>query len=258
MEILVCVKRTAGTGSKILLTDDERDVDTRHLGFTVGPHEECALEEAIRLAAAHQGRATVLTVGGAEAEEQLRYALALGVDEGVRVDVDSGDEELDPQATAAAICDAVGQLQEEGRSFDLVLFGNETPDAGHYQVGTRVACGLGLPVVGGVKGVDLDPEGGSVRLRREGPDGIEVYQSRLPAAAAVKEGLNLPRYPSVRGRLRARKAPLRQLSAAAPVGGLRKLKLRRPPEERRETVVLGHGAHAAAAVVDLMEELELV
>ncbi|MGH8792239.1 MAG: electron transfer flavoprotein subunit beta/FixA family protein [Stackebrandtia sp.] len=257
MEILVCVKRVPGTGSQILLTDDERNVDTRHLGFTVGPHEECAVEEAVRIAAARGGRVVALTAGPAEADEQLRYAVAMGVDEIVRVDVDAADE-LDPQATAAAIVAGVRELTAEGRSFDLMLFGDETPDAGHSQVGVRVACELGLPMVGGVKGVDLDAAPGAVRLRREVADGVEVYESALPAAAAVKEGLNLPRYPSVKGRLRARKTRVRVVHTELRPGGLRKRRLRRPPEVSRTTVVLGHGRDAASAVVDVLEELEVV
>ena len=58
MNILVSVKRVPATGAKIILTADEQDIDTRHLGFTISPHEECAVEEAIRLKEAHGGTTT--------------------------------------------------------------------------------------------------------------------------------------------------------------------------------------------------------
>ncbi len=254
MNVLVCVKRVPGTGSTILLTDDGMDVDTRHLGFTIGPHEECAVEEAIRIAADHGGQVTVLTVGPAEAAEQLRDALSMGADHAVLVD--TGPGELDPEATADALVQAVRQLQDEaGARFDLVLFGNESADAGHYQVGVRVACELGLPMVGGVKGVELDTDAGTVRWRRPVAAGVEVYESSLPAAAGVAEGLNLPRYPSMRGRLRAMKAVITTLHVDVAPSGLRKTGLRRPAEERPATVVLGSGADSAGAVVDVLEEL---
>lgn len=253
MDVLVCVKRVPGTGSSITLTEDGRGIDTRHLGFTIGPHEECAVEEAIRLAADHGGSVTVLTVGPPDADEQLRYTLSMGADAAVRVEP-AEDSPLDPQATAAAIVSAVRHLDHDlDRRFDLLLFGNESADAGHYQVGVRVAHALGLPIVGGVKGVSVDD--GHVRLRRPVADGAEVYEAALPAAAAVMEGLNLPRYPSMRGRLRAAKARIEVVPADPKPGGLHARRLRLPPEEHSETVVLGKGPEAAPAVADLIEEL---
>ena len=253
MQVLVCVKRVPGTGSSITLTDDGQAVDTRHLGFTIGPHEECAVEEAVRIVAEHGGAVTVLTVGGPESDEQLRYALSMGADAAVRVE--AGLSEPDPQATAAAIVHAIKELEVDGSKFDLVLFGNESADAGHYQVGIRVAQAHGLPIAGGIKHLELSDDG-QVKLRRQVRDGFEVYAAALPAAAAVLEGLNLPRYPSMRGRLRAKKAQIRIVSAGVAEGGLRKLRLRLPPAEKlSETTILGKGPEAAPAVVDLLEEL---
>lgn len=252
MEVLICVKRVPAPGAKVPLTEDAQDIDTRHLGFTIGPHEECAVEEAVRLVEANGGRVTVLAAGPPEVAEQLRYALAMGADRGVLVD--TGPTELDPEATAAAIVHAIRTLDTE--PFDLVLFGNESADAGHYQVGIRVACEFGLPIVGGIKGIEVD--GDRLRLRRDVATGVEVYEVPLPTAAAVKEGLNLPRYPTMPGRLKARKAQLRTIPFEPPAGGLRKLRLRQPRDDREAAIVLGHGAAAAPAVVDVLEELGAV
>src|ERR1700751_237685 len=101
MNILVAVKRVPLTGGKITLTEDERAIQTRHLGFTVSPHGEGAAEEAIRLTEQHGGDSVVLTLGPAEAEEQLRDMMAIGVDRAVHLVSDF--EEWDPQAPAAAI-----------------------------------------------------------------------------------------------------------------------------------------------------------
>ena len=254
MEVLVCIKRVPAPGAKIQVTDDGKDIDTRHLGFTIGPHEECAVEEAVRLAAEHGGHATVLTAGEADADEQLRYAMSMGANAGVRVET----AERDPQAVSAALTEAIRTLESEGRPFDLILFGNESPDAGNYQVGIRVATALGRPIVGGIKGVEVAADAGTVSLRRDVAGGVEVYKAPLPAAAAVKEGLNLPRYPSIQGRLRAKKAPLRTITPQEHSGGLRTVRLRQPQEKAHETVVLGYGADAADAVVDLLAEKEMV
>jgi electron transfer flavoprotein beta subunit len=254
MEVLVCVKRVPAVGARVPLTDDGQEIDTRHLGFTIGPHEECAVEEAVRQVATHGGHVTVLAVGPPDVAEQLRYALAMGADRGVLVD--TGPDELDPQATAAAIVHAVRLLAEDGAAFDVLLFGNESADCGHYQVGIRVARELGLPIVGGIKGIEVGD--GQVHLRRHVSDGVEVYQVPLPAAVAVKEGINLPRYPTMPGRIRARTAKIRSIPFDPAPGGLRRLRLRQPRDERAEAVVLGRGAAAAPAIVDVLEDLGVV
>lgn len=72
MEIIVCVKRVPFTGARIVVTEDEQRIKTRNLGFTISPHEECAVEEAIQIIEKQGGNGTVLTLGPPEAEEQLR------------------------------------------------------------------------------------------------------------------------------------------------------------------------------------------
>src|SRR5829696_9877767 len=101
MNVLVCVKRVPLTGGKMVLTEDQQALETRHLGFTISPHEECGVEEAVRLVERHGGEVTVLTLGPAEAEEQIRDCLAIGANRGILLQTDG--EEGDPQATAAAI-----------------------------------------------------------------------------------------------------------------------------------------------------------
>src|SRR4029453_2329175 len=111
VRVLVCVKRVPAPGARIALTADGQDIDTKNLGFTTSPHEECAVEEAIRLVERHGGTTTVLTVGPPEAEEQLRYALSVGVDHAVLVA--TAGEELDAQATARSLVAAITELEAE-------------------------------------------------------------------------------------------------------------------------------------------------
>ena len=194
LNILCCVKRVPMTGGRIVLTADEQAIETRHLGFTISPHEECGVEEAVRLIEANGGSSTVLTLGPAEAEEQLRDCMALGIDRAVHL---LADDEFDGQATARAIVDVIAAEREAGTEYDIVFFGNESADAGNYQVGIRVAHALGRPCVTGVKAVAL--EDGGLRCEQEVAGGRDVYRVPLPAVVTVKEGLNLPRYPSVPG-----------------------------------------------------------
>jgi electron transfer flavoprotein beta subunit len=251
MNVLVCVKRVPLTGGKIVLTDDERAISTRHLGFTVSPHEECGAEEAVRLIEQHGGSSAVLTLGPSEAEEQLRDMMAIGIDRGIHLITDGG--EWDPQATASAIADAI---KNDSEQYDLILFGNESADAGNYQVAIRVAHKLGLPCVTGVKGISVD--GGTVRCEQEVPGGRDVYEVPAPAVVSVLEGINLPRYPSVPGRLRAKRKPLDQITPARPDSKLEMVRLVLPPGSGKQVEVLGNGADAAPAVVGVLTELGLV
>ena len=250
MKILVCIKRVPAPGAKINVTGDGMDVDSAHLGFTTSPHEECGVEGAIQLKEEHGGEVTVLTLGGGEAEEQLRYAASVGADHGVLVKTDGAP--WDPQRTAAAIAEAIGDLETDD-PFDLILFGNESADAGGFQVGIRVAHALGRPIVQGIKGIDVGD--GSVTARREIDGGFEVYELPRPCVLGVKEGLNLPRYPTMKGRLASKKLEIQTVDGNADAGGMARVRLRRPAEQVSETIILGEGPEAASAVVDVLEEL---
>lgn len=256
MRILCCVKRVPAPGAKINVTADGSDVDAAHLGFTTSPHEECGVEGAVQLREEHGGEVTVLTVGPIEAAEQLRYAASVGADHGVLV---PGDGAWDPQRTAVVIGEAIEVLESEAQEpFDLILFGNESADSGGFQVGIRVAHSLGRPIVNGIKGIEVSGDGsgtGTVTARRAIDGGFEVYELPRPCVLGVKEGLNLPRYPTMKGRLRSKKLEIRSLDLDAAQGGQRRIRLHRPAEQVSETIILGDGPDAAATVVDVLEEL---
>jgi electron transfer flavoprotein beta subunit len=247
VRILVCVKRVPITGGRMVLTDDAQALQTRHLGFTISPHEECAVEEAVRIVEARGGEVVVLTLGPAEAEEQLRDCLAIGANRAVLLKTDG--TEWDPQATARAIVDVVRGEEP----FDLILFGNESADAGNYQVGIRVAYALGLPVVNGLKKIEV--QDGRVRCERDVGGARDVYEVPLPAVLTTLEGLNLPRYPSVPGRLRAKSKPLAVLEPQRPEPKLEKLRLVVPEGQGKQAEILGSGPEAAPKVVEVMQSL---
>ena len=252
MEILVCVKRVPATGGQITLTADAQEIDTKFLGFTVSPHEECAVEEAVRIVEAQGGSSTVLTLGPAAAEEQLRDAMAVGIDRAILLETDG--REFDPVATAAAIVETIRTQEVTHGPFDLILFGNEAADTGDFQVGVRVGVALDRPVVNGVKSLTL--RGGLVAARREAPTGgWETYEIPQPAIVSVKEGLNLPRYPSIPGRLRAKRKEIERVEPAWSSAGPKKLGLRLPEEQGAQVEILGRGPEAAPVVVDLLVKI---
>ncbi|MFL5641185.1 MAG: electron transfer flavoprotein subunit beta/FixA family protein [Chloroflexota bacterium] len=246
------MKRVPATAGRITLTADEQAIDTRFLGFTVSPHEECAVEEAVRIVEADGGSSAVLTLGPAEAEEQLRDAMAIGIDRAILLETDGSD--WDPVATAEAITASIVAQEAANGPFDLLLFGNESADSGGFQVGIRVAAALGRPVVTGVKAISR-ADGRIVARREAAGGGWESFDVPLPAVVTVKEGLNLPRYPSVPGRLRARKKEVERVTPEQRPGGLEKIGLRLPPTTATTAEVLGRGPDAAPAVVDLLQRI---
>jgi electron transfer flavoprotein beta subunit len=250
MNVLVCVKRVPITGGKIVLTPDERAIETRHLGFTISPHEECGVEEAVRIVEQQGGSSTVVTLGPPEAEEQLRDQLALGADRAVHLVTDGSD--WDPEATAAALVAAIRAEQEAGNDPDLIVFGNESADNGNYQVGIRVAHALGRPCVTGLKGIAV--QDGRLRCEQEVGSGRDVYDVPLPAVVTVLEGLNLPRYPSVPAKLRARRKPVETAEPQRREARLEMVRLTVPPGRGRQAELLGEGPDAAPAVVELFKQ----
>jgi electron transfer flavoprotein beta subunit len=258
MDILVCVKRVPTVGGAITLTADRQAIDTRAAGFTISPHEECAVEEAVRLVERFGGAVTAVSLGPAAAQEQLRACLALGASAAVLLETADGVE-AGPIATAAALHSVAA-----AGPFDLVLLGNEASDTGDYQVGIRLAHLLGRPVATGIKAIAVADDGSSLAASRTYQGVLETFTLPLPCLVTVKEGINRPRYPSLPGRLRAKRAPLTRLPvsesllSAVAAADIRMRALRVPQAPRKQATVLGHGADAVPALVGVLTELGVI
>ena len=254
MNILVCIKRVPDVGARIEVTSSEKAIETRNLGFTISPHEECAVEEAVSLIEKLGGSGTVLTLGPPDAEEQLRDSMARGMDRGILLETDGDD--WDPLQVASAIVETIRLAESKGSRFDLFLFGTESADSGNYQIGIRVAHALDLPCVTGIK--HLEVREGKVIAKRESATGWEIYEAELPAVLAVKEGLNLPRHPSLRGTMTARKKPLDRSRPTGGSHGLELLRLKLPAEQSSTAKMLGEGKSAVPRIIEVLEELEVL
>jgi electron transfer flavoprotein beta subunit len=253
--VLVCIKRVPDTGGEITLTEDGQSVEDRHLGHTVSAHDECAVELAVEVAKDTGGEVTVLTLGSAEAVEQLRNALALGCSRAVLVEADAA--EYGPADVAAAIAEVVRAHEAAGTTYDLVLVGNDASDTGDFQVGIRLAYALDRPVVAGVKTVKVS--GDRALARVDAPDGgVESYEVPLPAVLTVLEGGVEPRYPTIPGRMKAKKIAIEEVAPAGSPRGPARVRLKVPPPQPSQVSVLGEGPQAAPAVVDLLESLGVV
>jgi electron transfer flavoprotein beta subunit len=249
--VLVCVKRVPDSSSEVVLTDDAQAVDGRYAGFTTSAHEECAVELAAQITSADGGEATVLTLGDEDAVEQLRSSLAVGCHAATHVVAEA--HRFGPADVAREIAAVVRDHEAEGRTHDLILLGNDAADSGDFQVGIRLAYELGRPVVNGVNHVSVAD--GVVTAQGSGPDGHETYQVPLPAVVTVLEGGVEPRYPSVQGRMKATKVAIEERRPVAEPNGPDRVRLLLPPPAPSDVQILGKGADAAPAVVDVLEKL---
>lgn len=273
MNILVCIKRVPDIAGTVTIDAAGTAIDESGLGHTMSSHEECAVELAIQTAAATGGSVTVLTLGPAEAVEQLRAAVAVGANDGILVEsTDPGA--FGPEDIASIIGDVIRDRAEAGQSFDLVLTGSDAADAGDFQVGIRLAYDLGYPVLTNIQ--TLSPGGGSggpgtsggsndggsasarIEARGIGPSGTEIFALDLPAVIAVQEGGVDPRYPSITGRMKAKRAPMAEYDAPEPGAGNPRIRLELPPEKTSAVTILGEGPEAAPALVDVLEEIGVI
>lgn len=249
--VLVCIKRVPDSSGEVLLTDDEQGVDGRYVGFTVSNHENSAVELAVRTAEATGGTVTLLTVGPPEATEQLRATLALGCQAAVLVEAEP--TRLGPADVAREIAHVVREKEAAGTTYDLILLGNDAADSGDFQVGIRLAHQLGRPVVNGVSTVEVAE--GNLTARGDGPEGEETYSLPLPAVATVLEGGAEPRYPTMKGRMTAKKVQIETRELSAEPAGANRVRLLLPPPAPSTVQVLGEGPEAAKAVADLFQKL---
>jgi electron transfer flavoprotein beta subunit len=216
MNIVVCVKQVPDTAVERTLTP-EGTLDRASLDGLINELDEYAIEEGLKLAEAHGGEVTILSMGPARAADSIRKALSMGAGKAVHV-LDDGLAGSDALATSAALAAA---LQSVG--FDLAVFGSESTDARTGMVPAMVAERLGVPQLTLASQVDV--AGSSVTVRRVTDDGYAVVSASLPAVVSVVEKINEPRYPTFKGIMAAKKKPvqvltLADLGAAASAAGL--------------------------------------
>ncbi|MCI0686342.1 MAG: electron transfer flavoprotein subunit beta/FixA family protein [Sporichthyaceae bacterium] len=206
MKIVVCVKQVPDTASERTLDPADKTLDRAKVDGVLNELDEYAVEEALRLAEAHGGEVTVLSMGPERARETVLKALQMGADAGVHL-VDDALHGSDAAATSLALATAL-----EAREWDLVILGSESTDARTSVLPAMLAERLGKPQLTFANKVEVD--GSTVRIQRQTEDGYQVVEGQAPAVVSVVEKINEPRYPSFKGIMAARKKPLDVLTLA--------------------------------------------
>lgn len=205
MKILVPIAKVPDTTSKIAFVDNNTRFSPDGVTFIMNPTDEWyALVRACELKEKQGGEVVVIHVGGADAEQIIRKALAIGADKAVRVDADPTDAFFVASQIAA---------HAKSENYDLIITGKETIDFNSFQVGGMVAELLDLPCVALVQKLDI--EGGVATMKREIEGGTETVEVKLPLVVCAQKELAEARIPNMKGIMGARTKPLAVVPAVA-------------------------------------------
>jgi electron transfer flavoprotein beta subunit len=244
LNIVVCIKRTPDTETRIRVGEDGTSIDPSGVKFIISPYDEFAIEAALQTKeAAGEGEVVLLSMGNDETQETLRQGLAMGADRAVLLNGDSG---VDGLAVAKALATELKSMETS-----LILFGMKGADMDQQQVGPMAATILGLPCVTGVSEFEMGD--GKVTCRREVEGGAEILEMDLPGVITITKGKFEPRYASLKGIMAAKRKPLEQKEAQGGEVRLAVRKLAYPPERPAGRIV-GEGAEAAGELVRLLRE----
>lgn len=204
MKILVCITNVPDTTAKISFTDNDTKLNKNGVQFIIGPYDDYALARGVEIREKSGGSLTVLHVGEADAEPQIRKALAIGADDAIRVNADPQDSYF----VAAQIAHIASQ-----NNYDLILMGRESIDYNSGVVHGLVGEMLGIPSYSPVMKLDL--EGNDATITREIDGGKEVLKASLPLVLGCQEPIAEWKIPNMRGIMTARTKPLNVVEPVA-------------------------------------------
>ncbi len=259
MKILVLIKQVPDSTTTIKIRADGEDIERAGVKMVVNPFDEFAIEQAVRLREARSDVAliTALSIGPAAAAEALRTALAIGADDAIHLQ-DPAFDKLDELQTAALIAAVAKPL-----AFDLIIRGKQEIDLDSGQLGPALAEFLDLPHVGAVTRLEFAADGKSFSANRRIEGADEVVQVNLPALITCEKGLVEARYPSLPNLMKAKKKPLKTISAAelpgigetvADVGGSEIHRYELPPARPPGKILKGDDPATVNELVRLLRE----
>lgn len=206
MNIFVCIKQVPDT-QDIKINPETNTLVREGVKSIVNPFDMYAIEEGLRIKEKLGGKVTVITMGPPQAEEALREALSMGVDEAVLM-TDRQFAGSDTWATSYTLAKGI----EKAGKYDLIICGKQAIDGDTAQVGPGIAAQLDIPQVTYVRKTE-DINGTVARFERMTEEGYEVIETPLPCLITVVKEINTPRLPSLKGKIRAKQAGIVRLTA---------------------------------------------
>ncbi|MGI9538476.1 MAG: electron transfer flavoprotein subunit beta/FixA family protein [Desulfocapsaceae bacterium] len=206
MKIIVCIKQVPD--AKDVRLDPETNTLAREgVESIMNPYDQHALEAGVFLKESLGGEVTVITMGPPQAEEVLRQAISCGADKGVLVS-DRSFAGADTWATSYTLAKAIASLDD----FELIICGKQAIDGDTAQVGPGLAMRLGIPYATCIQKI-REAEESAIVMERMMDDGYDVLKSGFPLLITVVKDINQPRVPSLKGKMKAKKAVIKTLSA---------------------------------------------
>ncbi len=255
MNIVVCVKQVPDN-AQVKWDAASRTLKMDGVTRILNPYDEYALEEGLRIREKHTGKVTLLSVGPEAATSALRDGLSLGADEAILC-CDPAFDHCDTNATAKILAKAIAKIG----AVDIVLLGKQTMDGDTAQLGPQLSFHAGLPAVIYVKKFE-EINAGTAKVHRMTEEGYDVVQCPLPGLFGTVKEINVPRLPSLKGKLRAKDAPIPKwnsqdlgiaANAVGSAGSAANVAQIFPPPKRLPGKVLQ--GEAAAMVEELISEL---
>ncbi len=207
MHIIVCIKQVPDT-AEVRINPETNTLIREGVPSIINPYDLHALEAGLQIKEKTGGKVTAITMGPPQAEEALREAISMGVDD-VRLISDRAFAGSDTWATGYTLCKAIEKL-----GFDIILCGKQAIDGDTAQVGPEVAELLNIPHIAYVRKIE-DVTDEEIRVQRLMDDGYDVVSCPLPVLLTVVKELNVPRLPSLRGKMAAKKAVIARMDVTS-------------------------------------------
>jgi electron transfer flavoprotein beta subunit len=203
VRVVTCIKQVPDT-QEIKMDPERGTLIRKGVPAIINPFDLHAIEEGLQLVEKFGGEVVVLSMGPPMAEDAVREAISMGCQDGVLL-TDRAFAGADTWATAYTIAMGVKKIGD----FDIIIAGKQATDGDTGQVGPGVAAQLGIPVITYVVKIDeIDPEKKTIKVRRLVEAGEEVVESTLPCLITVVKGINVPRFSSLIGKRKAKKAEI--------------------------------------------------
>ncbi|MFH1791437.1 MAG: electron transfer flavoprotein subunit beta/FixA family protein [Candidatus Omnitrophota bacterium] len=256
MNIIVCIKQVPNT-TDVRINPETNTLIREGVESVINPFDTYAIEEGVRLREKHGGKVTVISMGPPQAEDALREAISVGCDEAVLV-TDRRFAGSDTWATSYTLAQAIRKLKD----FDLILCGKQASDGDTAQVGPGISTHLNIPQVTYVRKIE-EISKDKARAERLTEEGYEIIETSMPALFTVVKEINEPRLPSLKGKMKAKKAMILKWNAddiecnindiGLDGSPTRVVKIFTPPPRGTGEILHGEAHEAAARLVDLIK-----
>lgn len=202
MKIVACVKQVPDSAARVVAENGQPSWGDAPL--VINPWDEYAVEAALQQAEAHNGSVTAVSIGGENAKEALKHALAMGCSEAILIS-DPALDKADSQAIARVLAAAIQKIGE----VELAFLGRQAIDSDTGLTAAQTARVLGWPALTLVSSIDaVDQAGKSIKVTRAIEEGRQVVSGKLPAVLSIVKDFGEPRYPSFMGIRKASRATI--------------------------------------------------